>query len=76
MATARLPTYESHDTTIFTLVPKQPGYVPQIQAILIAAWLALLGLVTHKVGLDNGTRSVYVVETYETSESMNYFKQS
>jgi quinol monooxygenase YgiN len=74
-----LPTYEKHATTIFSLVPRRPGYVPQIQAILKAsraAWLALPGSVTHEVGLDNGTGSVVVVETYESSESMNDFEQS
>lgn len=74
-----LPQYEKHATTIFTLVPKRPGYVPQIQAILKAsrqAWLALPGSVTHEVGLDNSTGSVVVVETYDSTESMDDFEQS
>jgi antibiotic biosynthesis monooxygenase (ABM) superfamily enzyme len=40
------------------------------------AWLALPGSVTHEVGLDNRSGSVVVVETYETTESMNDFEQS
>lgn len=66
-------------TTIFTLVPKRPGYVPQIQAILKAArsaWLALPGTVSHEVGQDDSTGSVVVVETYDSSESMDDFEKS
>ncbi|CCA67607.1 hypothetical protein PIIN_01435 [Serendipita indica DSM 11827] len=74
-----LPTYEKHATTIVTLVPKRPGYVPQIQATLKAsrtAWLALPGTVSHEVGQDESTGAVVIVETYESATAMDEYEKS
>ncbi|KAG8806622.1 hypothetical protein FRC17_004896 [Serendipita sp. 399] len=74
-----LPTYEKHATTIVTLIPKRPGYIPQIQAILKSSrtsWLTLPGSVSHEVGHDDATGSVVIVETYETTEAMEDYEKS
>jgi len=40
------------------------------------SWLSLPGTVSHEVGQDDATGSVIVVETYESSDSMDDFEKS